>query len=306
MKNLLTALILLVSATLVACSGGGSPEPTGTELIEDPAPRSGKADGPFDEGDDTMWATIAARCTPPADDEPVIYSNEFSWGYTQETMKAKFEEMYASDKRLSERAYFDDETGNFILPTYEGWGGEVILSRRLVENVTMHIEKALLLGYADFVFFPDMGHSHFFVPEDHWEEHYRGTPVSGIADRNTKLFEDPELKVLYHTAEQLEMLDDNNKVLDDPWVQWRYHTRNPVGDNDWQGRIDLLREYESAANTSRNYPGHHYHGAGFNLSANKDGCFPYRAPDGQLFWYDISLEDLPYDTSNADPYDGGL
>lgn len=41
------------------------------------------------------------------------------------------------------------------------------------------------------------------------------------------------------------------------------------------------------------YPGHFHYGAGMNLSASADGCFPYRQ-DGELRWYDLSLDDLPY------------
>lgn len=245
------------------------------------------------ELDEALWDEIAARCGAPAEDEPVLYNNEFSWGYTREAMASKFDEVYASGMRLMDRAYYEDASDTFVLKTTESWGGRVTLPKRLVENVTQHIQRGLDRGYVDHVFFPDMGHSHFFIPQERWDAEYSGGPVSGIAERNTRMFDDPSLLVLYHTAEQLQMLDDEDRVLDDPWIQWRFHTRNLVGDNAGLGRTELLREYDSKANTARDYPGHHYFGAGFNLSASAEGCFPYEQ-DGERRWYDISLSDLPY------------
>ncbi len=45
--------------------------------------------------------------------------------------------------------------------------------------------------------------------------------------------------------------------------------------------------------------GYFYFGAGFNVSANKNGCFPYF--DGtQVRYFDLSLSDLPYKSGQAD------
>jgi hypothetical protein len=167
-----------------------------------------------------------------------------------------------------------------------------------VENVTLHIEQALELGYADHVFFPDMGHSHYFIPEAHWDTEYAGTPVDQTADMTSRLLDDPQLLVLYHTAEQLQMLDENKELLPDPWIQFRHQSRNVVGDNDWQRRIELIQNPDSPANTAREYEGHFYYGAGFSISASKDGCFPY-TQNGERKWYDLSLSDLPYRTDDG-------
>lgn len=259
--------------------------------------REHQQDAAFDEA---MWAEIEARCTPAAEDEAILYGNEFSWGYDRESMAARFADIYGSGMRLLDRAYFEQESGTFVLKTVDAWGSRVTMPKRLIENVTQHIERGLALGYVDHVFFPDMGHSHFFIPQARWEEAYAGVPVPQMAERNSRLLDDPSLLVLYHTAEQLQMLDDEDNLLSDPWVQWRFHTRNLVGDNAGLGRTELLREPDSKANTARDYPGHHYFGAGFNISASADGCFPYEH-DGKLEWYDLSLSDLPHKPSG----DGG-
>ena len=80
---------------------------------------------------------------------------------------------------------------------------------------------------------------------------------------------------------------------------WRYFTRNPVGDNHGEGRLTLIRDLSSPMNTARDLEGHHYYGAGFNISANAKGCFPYEH-QGVIRYFDLSLFDLPLDPSTMD------
>ena len=180
----------------------------------------------------------------------------------------------------------------FVLPILESWGARTFLSKRLVENVRMHLEKALARGYADYVFFPDMGHSHFFIPDQRWESAYLGFSVPERGKMYSQMFDDPELRILYHTAEQLTVLDEDDGLLPDRQLRWRFFTRNVVGDNNWGGQLDLLHEPTSSANTSRDLEGHQYYGAGFNITSTIDGCFPYLR-DGEVSYFDISLTDLP-------------
>jgi len=204
--------------------------------------------------------------------------------------------MYESDKRLFERAYFDEQSGQFLLPARDAWGGAVVLPRRLIENVRRHIEKALSRGYAEYVFFPDMGHAHLFYPKDLWAAEYGSTPAAELSAMYSRLFDDPELLVLYHTAEQLQTRDENDELLNDRHLRWRFFTRNLVGDNAYLSRLDILHAPDHTANTSRKLPGYRYNGSGFGISANKDGCFPY-VVDGVTYWFDFSLSDPP-------PYNG--
>jgi hypothetical protein len=261
-------------------------------------PLTGKADQAGMSSTQIDWTEIENRCSRPTEDSPIIYSNDYIWDYTPEYMAQRFEELYQSEKRLFERAYFDEGLGLFLLPGREVWGGDVVLPNRLIENVRRHIEKALLRGYAQYVFFPDMGHTHLFYPEDLWETEYASTPVSEYSAMYARLFNDPELMVLYHTAEQLQLLDENDELLLDRHLRWRFFTRNVVGDNAHLSRLDLLHEPSHKSNTSRKLPGYRYWGSGFNISANKDGCFPY-VYDGVTYWFDISLSDPPSNESSG-------
>jgi len=284
---------------LVGWMGGCEKE---AQSSNEPVPQQlgGKADFAGQASVDIDWVMIAERCARPVDGEPILYSSDFKWGYTAEDMASRFDEVYTWDKRLKDRAYYDAEEGGFVLPHSEVWGGDVSLSKRLIENVRRHIEKALSRGYADFVFFPDMGHSHFFIPQEHWDARYAEVPVAELSGRYSDLFEDPELKILYHTAEQLTMVDEDENLMEDRHLRWRFFTRYPVGDNAYLSRVDLIHEETHSRNTARNLDGHHYLGAGFNISANAQGCFPY-VHEGETLWFDISLKDLePESSSNVD------
>lgn len=292
----MTRLLFVASLTACLAVGLGCAPDEGAESTPDGVPSSlavGKADTLGADGA-IDWAAVAARCAPPAADEPVIYSNFFSWGYTPEAMAARFDEIYTGAERLADRARYDAARDQFILPDTPAWGGEVVLPRAFVESVRAHVERALAFGYVDHVFFPDMGHSHFFIPQTSWDDRYAGRPVTGLSAMRAELLADPGLRVLYHTAEQLQMLDEEDHVLPDRHIQWRFYTRNLVGDA--EGRLDLITDLEQKANTARDLPGHHYYGGGFNISANADGCFPY-VHDGEVRYFDLSLEDLPPDPS---------
>lgn len=266
----------------------------GTDPVIEPATPGGKGDGPWADGIPSGWDAIAARCAPPGATEVSLYANDFHWWYTREELATRFAEIYESGKRLSDRAFFEPATESFIMPHVPAWGGRVVLSRRLIENVSRHITKALELRYAEQVFFPDMGHSHFFVPTAHWDATYAGTPVPRMSDMYSRLLDDPELLILYHTAEQLQTHDEaTNELLPDPELAWRYNNRNPLGDNKGLGRLEMPTNLGDAGNTVREYDGHRFFSAGFNVSASKDGCFPY-LKDGEVFYFDLSLSDLPY------------
>lgn len=292
-------LVVLSIAALSFCSAciesTASKQATETEQG---TPSGGKFDTTFEDGNGPSWTEVEARCTPPTEDEPIVYANDFSWGYTLEEMAAKNDEIYESGKRLTDRAWYDTDTGEFILPFTESWGGDLTLSRRLIANVRLHIERALELEYASHVIFPDMGHSHFFIPQAHYDAIYAGFPVADNSRMYELLLDDPQLLVLYHTAEQLQMLDEDDVMLNDRVIQWRFFTRNIVGDNNYEGRLDVLHDHGEKVNTTRDLAGHRYHGAGFNISASKDGCFPY-VVDDQVYWFDLSMEDLPYQSTGG-------
>jgi hypothetical protein len=242
------------------------------------------------------------RCETAGAQEQVLYSSDLKWGQAPDEMAELYEQIYASGKRLPDRAFYDHERGTFILPIDPTWGGEVMLSTRLIDSVRGHLELALEREYADFPFFSDMGHSHLLIPEEHWSETYEGLEVSERANLYAQLFDDPKLRVLYHTAEQMKQLDEDDQLLADRYLQWRYYTRNIVGDNRGAGTLEIIKDFTQLANTARDLAGHVYFGAGFNVSASKDGCFPFTV-GGETRYFDLSLSDLEPDPSTPiDPF----
>ena len=237
-------------------------------------------------------------CPPQAPDEPLLYMSELPWGQSLEQMREKFAWVYASGKRLKGRAHLD-AAGNYVA---QKASGPVRIPAALIRNVRRHIEISLERRYADFVFFPDMGHSHFFLPEAAWDA-IHGNPALKDHEAYEKMLELPSLKVLYHTAEQLAVRE--GKKGDGPFPQdktllWRYFSRNPIGDNETGENVaPHFAFHNDNYNTVHELRGHRSYSAGFSISASKDGCFAYTAPDGKVYRYDLGLEDLPYSSGNG-------
>ncbi|TNE99784.1 MAG: hypothetical protein EP326_07535 [Deltaproteobacteria bacterium] len=232
-----------------------------------------------------------SHCGVQPKDEAAVYSSDFSWGMKLDEIKNKYQEIYRSGKRLKYRAWFDGE--NIVMP-HKGTGqtiNKVKLTDTFIKSVRGHVENAMRLGYVDALIFPDMGHSHLFIPQATYER------VQASAGGQTwkfyeLVFQQPDLKVLYHTAEQLEMVDENKKPIDDRKIQWRFFTRNLVGGNQALGKLELLHNETHSHNTGHDYDDNHkYYGAGFNISASADGCFPFKV-NGETYYFDLSFYDL--------------
>ncbi len=238
----------------------------------------------------------AENCVQESPSENFIYHSDFKWGFNLPEMFSVFEKMYASNKRLKNRAYVDQTSGQLILPHNPQQGGNVKIPSSFPQNVAFHIESGFHKDVIDAVFFPDMGHSHFFIPNSKWNDDpkYREAMKGTNREIYELFFADQDLKVLYHTAEQLKMLNENNQVLPDARIQHRFKTRNLVGYNNGSKEIFFLQNPGHVANTAGELPEHFYWGAGFNISANEKGCF-YYTRDGKKFNFDISLYDLSYD-----------
>ncbi|MFN8847866.1 MAG: hypothetical protein ACK5V3_11555 [Bdellovibrionales bacterium] len=240
----------------------------------------------------------ASHCQPEKSNEPFLVVQDFKWGYTLVELLEKFVEIYQSDKRLKNRAYWNPEKKALVFPYRSFNGGDFVVPLSFAQNIASHIESGFKHNIIDGVFFPDMGHSHIFIPLDRWHSVYESTPVTKISRFYEGVFQDPQVKFLYHTAEQLKMLDQD-QLVEDPRVRFRHQTRNLVGTMDGSGDVFWISNPESPVNTARELPGHYYYGAGFNLSANKKGCFSALVK-GREIKFDISMFDLE---SNQVEYD---
>jgi hypothetical protein len=135
---------------------------------------------------------------------------------------------------LSQAAYYDSTFGQFVLRLSGDNPAPIAITNAFIQNVTDHIEQALSASYANFVFLPDMGHSHLNFPSDHWHEHYEDLDKSLEArpEFYQQMLNDPQLMVLYHLSERLQTLDSDLQVMDDPILSFRFWNRNFVGYND--------------------------------------------------------------------------
>lgn len=243
----------------------------------------------------TDSSRLLNQCRPEGAHDGKLFSSDFSWKLTLADLAKIFSDAYGWDKRLPKRAYYDSETRKFKLPYYPERGGDIELSPHLVRSVISHIEGGLQKGYVDAIVFPDMGHSHFHIPKKKWDEKYN--QMTSSSDKYTRfyeeLFRDPELRILYHTAEQIQTLDENKEPLIDRSILWRYITRNLFAWNDESGRLDLLRDFSlpGSANTVGEIEGYFLWSSGYNLSANKEGCFKYEY-QGKAYYFDLSMYDL--------------
>lgn len=240
----------------------------------------------------TGLSSANADCLPATVETSQLYEED-NWNHTRDSLLTLAEITYNDPSaRLPARAYWDNTKQSLVLPYPKEQGGPIALSKEFVENVSRHIEQALATGGAEAVIFPDMGHSHLFIPEKIWHEKYAKYSVPAMSVMMAEIFKDPEIKVLYHTAEQLGMLDQDKNVINDPYVRRRHAMRNILGSNDKVTDIAFLQNPESKANTVRELPGYYWYSGGFNISANKNGCFSY-VHNGRVMHFDISMYDLP-------------
>ena len=234
---------------------------------------------------------IKQRCAKPLAAEPVVYNSDFEWHQTVPQMKSRFERLYESGKRLFLRGFYDREQDSVVLQHSRlGKIVPVPLTEKFIKSVTLHVERALKLGYVSHVFFADMGHAHVHIPQAFWDDELKH--VEGQGETYRRMFAHPGIRLLYHTAEQLQMTDGQKNPLPDRHLQWRLYTRNLVGDNRAAGSLDLLFNPDSALNTAHGEDGYRYWGAGFDIHSTKNGCFPYLM-NGKTHYFDLSLASLP-------------
>jgi len=224
--------------------------------------------------------------------------DDFKWGMTREEIINKEKEINESGKRLKARAYL--ENGKIVIPLDVPTKGVVgvPINDRFIGSVIKHVEEAFKRNYIDALIFPDMGHSHFFILQEYYDKVIKPLAANEKDILYQKIFDHSDLKILYHTAEQLHMVDEDKKLIDDRMTQWRFYTRNLVGGTKNLGKMELIHAKDHTHNTAREYgKRYRYWGAGFNISISKNGCFPFER-DGKTFYFDLSMKDLEYGESS--------
>ncbi len=265
--------------------------------------------------------TAKQRCSITTAGESLVYQDDFenpalhlnsTWWWTTSEMETLFQSTYDSGKRIRHRAYYDSTKNEFLLPLGENFGApqppqdleSVTAPESFLISVRQHIEAALKNNYAEYIFFPDMGHSHLYIPQEHWDAEYAPTIEKGPYNKKwhyDKLLADPELRMLYHTAERLLMVTEDNVLSPDPHLQHRYSNRNILGDNRGSSHLEVhFPKVPNKGNTVGGIENFHLWSAGYNLHATKYGCFPFEWR-GQILYFDISLNDLGRNPANPPP-----
>lgn len=286
---LLAAAVCLVVPCRGAEGGGGFGAFPGS--LGEPAPVPSVGPGrPLETAASPGGAVFnMTHCAAEAAGETPVYSDDFKWGYSLGDIQERYKAIYGSGKRLGRRAFWNPKTGRLELPYDASRGGNVPLPENFVRAVIGHVEEAFASTYVDALIFPDMGHSHFLVPEELWKEKFDAYPVSAFNKLYEAMMSEPRLEVLYHTAEQLKTREKDGALVADPRTQFRYKTRNIVGGN--PGPLRVEQNPESTANTVNGVDGYKWWGGGFNISASKDGCFA-ASVGGRTVRFDLSLFDL--------------
>ncbi|MBT4760701.1 MAG: hypothetical protein HOO06_03290 [Bdellovibrionaceae bacterium] len=206
--------------------------------------------------------------------------------YTLEKMGLYYSDVYASQKRLERRAYFSNKKSSMVTAVSLYQAGkkisnhEVTLPQVFLNNIQSHISKSMENQYAQFLFNPDMGHGHIYIPDNikindlRLEEQYR------------IILNNKDVKILYHTAEELDTdVDDESR----DFLIYRYNHRNIIGSNK-DGSITVARssDEQDTYNTVREIRGFTEWEFGLlYLRANKKGCITFNKIENLHF--DLSI-----------------
>ncbi|MBT3235375.1 MAG: hypothetical protein HN353_05450 [Bdellovibrionales bacterium] len=221
-------------------------------------------------------------------------TNGSKWFTNRTVMKKHFQELYDGDKRLPNRAYFNKDRGEYIIDVmkYGRVQGQIVLPKRFINSISLHIQSALEKKLAEFIFFADMGHAHYHLTKKDFTE--KISPLKTKEEVYTELFKLDGLKSLYHTAEKLALKFEEGPLDPIGYRRERYNTRNIVGDNLNLGVIEVLYEFNSSYNTVKDYKeGYREYSSGHYISANKNGCFSYIYNE-KTYRFDINLDGIPY------------
>ncbi len=196
--------------------------------------------------------------------------------------------IYKEIKKLEEDFWLNYQSGlrfkNYVQPIegrliYQDGSKKIEIPFDLLSALTSHLEKALKLQYAEFIFYPDLGHVHLLLPEKSF--------VRKNIEDNLKR---KDLVFLYHAAELFEFKKNSSlssPLVDDEWFRWRYYSRNFLGTMDPQQNLQVIYSNNSLYNTVRQVEGYEQVETLY-FNAHQEGCFSYQAKSRRLH-FDVSF-----------------
>lgn len=221
-------------------------------------------------------------CSAPHANEPILQKSDYKVANTILDLQVQYDEIYNGKKRLPYRVYYDTTQRSY----YVDRNGRILkVPDKFLNALRRHIELAFERGYADFLFYPDMGHLHVLRPI--YGENF-------LASQDRIDLSDSQVKFLFHTAELLVLKPAGLKgsLVDDPWLQWRYHSRNFVAANIGDESLEVLFAKDADYNTVRSLDGYQEIGR-IALSSHRSGCFSFNK-NGEGTRFDIGFEDLSF------------
>jgi|GEM_PF-4092125 len=217
-------------------------------------------------------AFIHKKCSPASSLDSGLESSRFEKNddrghsdYSVEEMRAFFEDSYSNGKRLSRRVFWDERAKNFITPITEDL--KLKVPNQILFAIQSHINHAIQSKNADFVFFSDLGHGHFFVPQQ--------TDLKlALPDLFGKVTAGATTQILYHMAEHLDLRPETRLSQK---LEGRFLNRNAVGGADGSVKYVAAPDRTEFHNTLRTIDGHiEVPSFVVYMKAHRDGCFQYK------------------------------
>lgn len=156
--------------------------------------------------------------------------------------------------------------------------------------IVTHMEEAFRHGYAIYPFFSDMGHGHLMLPSAAARAIVGKRDSEKLSDGALlrEIFAHPDLRVLYHAAEQLKFAEGKKPI---PELDFLREHRNIVGGISEPTKLETIN-LGGVPNTAGAPAGWEMVGM-FYVSASREGCFPIRYGNAPLY-VDFSLMAASY------------
>jgi hypothetical protein len=194
---------------------------------------------------------------------------------SRKVIQQRFNHLNSQNKRLKKRMFLRGE--EFILPHSNG---EISLQQSFLNSLAHQVELAFKMNVVEFLFYPDFGHGHLYIPKESLESSMETTLANS------------KLKIVYHTAEKLMMKSGRDKRDPIDYRQFRYRTRNLVGGFDEKASLEVHYAHNNKVfNTLHRIAGAENYertGGSLYLSASQSGCIGYKHRN-KTYFFDISF-----------------
>lgn len=235
---------------------------------------------------DDMIASAKQRCAKNIESSDQLYAEDFTWDYSYSEINSLFNAIYTSKKRLPNTLYYSVTNKSFMLPLGKDHD-DLPVPDRFIKALITHVETALTQGYAEYVFLADLGHGHFYIPEDVFKQHIN--PKSPPREYERRIFEivtqEKRVKIYYHSAEMFLNFSNENEFAKLPYFErFRNLHRNLVGafDDGYALRLDRVGREPGS-----DLQGYTQVAQDIDLSSNKWSCIPFERL-GRRMYFDIS------------------